>query len=433
MITISCYLYGMNSKFSFFIIFLMCKFHFSGFAQVDFSQQIAEGRENTLLEHDKPYVILISVDGFRYDYATKFEAKNLQQLAIKGVQAEWMIPSFPTLTFPNHYSMVTGLYPAHHGVVANSFYDYEMKETYGIRNRDAVENALWYGGTPLWVLAEKQGMLAASYFWVGSEAPIQDTYPSYYFRYTEQTPIKERLKTVVDWLSLPINKRPHLITFYLPEVDLAGHKFGAESTEVEKAVHFVDSVIEELTVAVAKTKLPVNFIVVSDHGMANINQHETLTIPSAIDTVDFHIVSSGTMVHLYSKNKGSLKKTYQDIKNIDGRYDVYLKTKLPKKLNYRTSDDYFNRLGDVVLVAKQPFVFHCLTGRVPNPGAHGYDARVYKNMMAIFMAWGPNIKEGEKIKPFSNVNVYPLVAKILGLTITEKIDGDKKFYKKVIH
>lgn len=421
------------------MVLLLCASHFLGFAQYDFSEQIAEGRKNTFFEDgkpfedDKPYVILISADGFRYDYAEKYEAKNLKELAKKGVQADWMIPSFPTLTFPNHYSMVTGLYPAHHGVVANSFFDRKMKETYGIRNRSAVENPLWYGGTPLWVLAEKQGVLAASYFWVGSEAPIQDTYPSYYYRYNEQTPIEERLKTVIDWLNLPLEKRPHLITFYLPEVDLAGHKFGAESSEVEKAVHFVDSVINELTLAVAKTNLPVNFIFVSDHGMANVNQYETLSVPTAVDTANFHIVSSGTMVHLYSKDRTSLQKTYQDIKRIDPRYDVYLRKNLPRTLRYRTKDDYFNRVGDIVLIAKQPYVFHSIMDRLPNPGAHGYDANVNKNMMATFIAWGPDIKEGEKIKPFQNVNVYPLVAKLLGLTISEKIDGEMKFYKKVIH
>lgn len=415
------------------MVLLLCASHFLGFAQYDFSEQIAEDRKNTFFENDKPYVILISADGFRYDYAEKYEAKNLKQLAKKGVQADWMIPSFPTLTFPNHYSMVTGLYPAHHGVVANSFYDRKMKETYGIRNRSAVENPLWYGGIPLWVLAEKQGVLAASYFWVGSEAPIQDTFPSYYYRYNEQTPIEERLKTVVNWLNLPLEKRPHLITFYLPEVDLAGHKFGAESPEVKNAVHFVDSVINELTLAVAKTNLPVNFIFVSDHGMANVNQDETLSIPTAVDTVNFHTVSSGTMVHLYSKDRTSLNNIYQDIKDSDPRYDVYLRKNLPRKLRYRTKDDYFNRIGDLVLIAKQPYVFHSTPGRLPNLGAHGYNARENKNMMATFIAWGPDIKEGKTIKAFKNVNVYPLVAKLLGLTISEKIDGEMKFYKKVIH
>lgn len=423
----------MNHDSRLLIAFLLCVLCFPSLAQSDFSQQVDSNRRNASFPTEKPYVILISADGFRYDYAKKYEATYLQELAKTGVQADWMIPSFPSLTFPNHYSMVTGLYPSHHGLVANSFYDDKMKETYSIRKRSAVENPLWYGGTPLWVLAEKQGILAASYYWVGSEAPVQQTFPSYYYRYNEETPINKRLQTVIDWLNLPLEKRPHLITFYLPEVDLAGHLFGPESPEVEKAVHFVDSVIQELTLAVAKTKLPVNFVFVSDHGMSAVDQYETLSVPAVVDTAGFHIVSSGTMVHLYAKNKTTVKDTYQKIKDTDPRFDVYLKTNLPKKLHYGVKDDYFNRVGDIVLLAKEPFVFHASSSRLPNPGAHGYDASIYKNMMATFMAWGPDIKEGKKIKAFPNVNVYPLVAKLLGLSISENIDGDKKFYKKVVN
>src|SRR5579859_2907798 len=158
------------------------------FAQVDTAQQIVAGRTNSVEQQDKPYVILISADGFRYDYAEKYKAVHLLALADEGVKATSMAPSFPSVTFPNHYTIVTGLYPAHHGLIDNSFYDRNLKRSYSYKGKTASEGA-WYGGTPLWVLAEQQKMVAASYFWVGSEAAIQNIYPSYYYKFNQVTAI----------------------------------------------------------------------------------------------------------------------------------------------------------------------------------------------------------------------------------------------------
>ncbi|MDX5436314.1 MAG: ectonucleotide pyrophosphatase/phosphodiesterase, partial [Pontibacter sp.] len=171
-------------------------------AQVDTVQRVITDRYNSPSQQEKPYVILISADGFRYDYADKYQAKNLIELREQGVQAESLIPAFPTKTFPNHYSIVTGLYPSSHGLINNYFYDPQRKEHYTIRDRSKVEDGSWYGGTPLWVLAEQQQMLSASFFWVGSEAPIQGILPTYHYPYSEVIPIDSRIKTVVDWLNL---------------------------------------------------------------------------------------------------------------------------------------------------------------------------------------------------------------------------------------
>ncbi|MFT4024940.1 MAG: ectonucleotide pyrophosphatase/phosphodiesterase, partial [Flavihumibacter sp.] len=198
-------------------ILLLTVFFMAGWLHAqDTSQQITAGRENSVLQRSKPYVILISADGFRYDFAEKHHAVNLQSLAKKGIQAAYMQPSFPSLTFPNHYSIATGLYPSHHGLVDNSFYDRRRKEMYSMSNRTMVRDAYWYGGDPLWVLAEEQQLLSASYYWVGSEAPEKSISPSYFYYYNDKTPIEQRIAAVKQWLQLPEEKRPHLICFYFP-------------------------------------------------------------------------------------------------------------------------------------------------------------------------------------------------------------------------
>src|SRR5882757_8290676 len=195
---------------------------------------------NTPAQQSKPYVVLVSLDGFRYDYARKYEAKHLLALGAEGAIApEGMIPAYPSLTFPNHYSMVTGLYPEHHGIVANNFYDPARKQTYRLGVPATVTDGSWYGGTPIWVLAEQQGMRAACFFWPGSEAEIAGKRPSYYLKYDERIPDEKRVAQVLAWLRLPAEQRPHLITLYFSGVDHAGHEHGPDSEEVRAAVQAV--------------------------------------------------------------------------------------------------------------------------------------------------------------------------------------------------
>ncbi|HRD44657.1 MAG TPA: ectonucleotide pyrophosphatase/phosphodiesterase, partial [Ferruginibacter sp.] len=145
-------------------VFIVC-FNADSFSQPDTTQHIIPGRVNSFEQTQKPYVILISIDGFRYDYAEKFDAVNIKSLSLNAVKAASMVPSYPSLTFPNHYTLVTGLYPSHHGLVGNYFYDRNRKESYSMKTGSIVKNGYWYGGTPLWVLAEEQHMLSASFYW----------------------------------------------------------------------------------------------------------------------------------------------------------------------------------------------------------------------------------------------------------------------------
>src|SRR6201996_7629105 len=221
----------------------------------DITQQVVPGRKNDPLQENKPYVILISADGFRWDYAEKYHAKNLLALGAEGVKAESMIPSFPSVTFPNHYTLVTGLYPSHHGLVNNSYYDRSRNDFYSMGAKAKVADGTRYGGTPLWVLAEQQHMLAASFYWVASEADIKGTRPSYYYIYNEKIGIDKRIQEVKNWLELPAEKRPHMITFYFPEVDHAGHTYGSDARETEEAVGFVDKAVGDMVKAVKATGL----------------------------------------------------------------------------------------------------------------------------------------------------------------------------------
>jgi predicted AlkP superfamily pyrophosphatase or phosphodiesterase len=400
-------------------------------AQPDTTQKIIDGRKNSPEQQQKPYVILISIDGFRYDYAEKHGAKNLLKLSSQGISAGYMMPSYPSLTFPNHYSLVTGMHPSHHGLVNNHFYEPASKDFYSMRIPEAVKDGKWYGGTPLWVLADQQQMLSASFYWVGSEADIQGIHPTYYYNYNEVIPIEQRIQTVVDWLSLPADRRPHLITFYFPEVDHKGHSHGPDAPETRDAVQWVDASIKKLANAVSKTGLPVNFIIVSDHGMTLVDTVNTLSIPPVIDTSQFIIPRGAELLSLYAKNKDDVLPAYRALKKAEKNFTVYLKEEMPEHLRYGAKDDRLNRIGDILLVAKWPKIFHS-SSRKPNPGAHGFDPVHVKDMHTIFYAWGPAFKKGLKIPEVRNIDVYPLVTKILGLHYSHEIDGNPELAEKIL-
>src|SRR5580704_11287724 len=226
---------------------------------------------NTAAQQAKPYVILVSLDGFRYDYTRKYAAPNISAMGTRGASApDGMIPAYPSVTFPNHLTIVTGLYPEHHGIVGNVFYDPARKQIYSYRDPAAETDGTWYGGTPLWVLAEQQGMRAACFFWPGSEADIQGVRPAYYMKYDTKFPNRARVEQVLAWLRSPPERRPHFITLYFSDVDSAGHAHGPDSPEVAAAVREVDDEVGRLVAGVAKLNLRVDVIVVADHGMAKV-------------------------------------------------------------------------------------------------------------------------------------------------------------------
>lgn len=398
-------------------------------AQLDTAQHINKESKNSVAQQKKPYVILISADGFRHDYAQKYKATNLLALSKNGVQAESMIPGYPSVTFPNHYSIATGLYPSHHGLVNNTFYDKKKNDKYSMGAKDKVRDGSWYGGTPLWVLAEQQQMLAANMFWVGSEAEIKNKRATYYYDFNEKIKVDQRIQAVKEWLSLPEERRPHLITFYVSEPDHSGHSYGPEAPETERAVKMVNSIIYKLTEAVKTTGLPVNYVFVSDHGMTAVDRENPIPMPKEIDMEKFTIPSSGTMVDIQAKNKADIMPLYNELKKVAKDYDVYLKADVPAELHYSAKDDRMDRIGDILLLPHWPKVF---SNRKPGAGYHGFEPLKVKDMHATFLAWGPAFKNNVKIPSFENVNVYPLIAEILGLKITEEIDGKKSVLNGIL-
>jgi predicted AlkP superfamily pyrophosphatase or phosphodiesterase len=397
----------------------------------DTTQQIISGRFNSDAAQKKPYVVLISIDGLRSDFVEKYHATALQAYGKSGIVANYMTSVFPSLTFPNHYSIVTGLYPAHHGLVDNTFFDEKANATYTMSNKKMVADPYWYGGTPLWVLAEKQQMVTASFYWVASEAPILNTKPTYFYNYNDKIKIEKRIAQIKDWLSLPEKTRPHLITFYMPEVDDAGHNYGPNSKQAEAAVQYIDGVIKQMNEAVSSLNLPVNYILVSDHGMALVDSQNPIRLPKSVDPTKFNVPSGSALLQLYAKDTAAIMPTYQALLKEANGYDVYLKNNAPKDFHYSQLDDRFNRIGDIILVAKLPYTFS-LSGKPSSPGKHGYDPKLLE-MRASFMAWGPAFKSGKKINGFENIHVYPLVAKILGLEYDQKtIDGNLNVLKNTL-
>ncbi|WP_461487535.1 alkaline phosphatase family protein, partial [Pedobacter sp.] len=278
-------------KNSVLVVVILLFVGFGSFAQ-NLSQQVVAGRTNDSSQLDKPYVIYISADGFRHDYAEKYQAKNLLELIEKGVKATSMKPSFPSVTFSNHYTLATGMYPSHHGIVNNSFYDPKKQQLYVKTDPNAIKDSTWYSGVPIWVLAEQQKLLSAAFYWIGSETAVKGVRPTYWYNFNNKIPIDSRIESVREWLMLPAEKRPHLISIYFQEIDVAGHYFGAESKELATAVKIVDESIAKMVAITKELNIPVNFVFVSDHGMTNVDNKNTLPLPAIIDKEKF-VVPNG--------------------------------------------------------------------------------------------------------------------------------------------
>jgi alkaline phosphatase D len=387
-----------------------------------------------------PYVILVSFDGFRHDYVEKLNLPNFKAFIKKGTQAEAIIPCFPSLTFPNHYSIVTGMYPATHGLVDNTFYDSTRNSLYRMSDKEKVVDPYYYGGTPLWQLTKQHNIKSASYFWVGSELTDEKLRPDYSFPYDEKVPFQSRIDQVIAWLKLPENERPHFITLYFSSPDHESHEFGPWAEDTKKTLIRMDSLLGNLMKGLKETKLPINTILISDHGLSELTMEpETFIFLDElmdINNKSIRISSSRAVTHFYVDDPAKADSLYTVLKKQEKNYEIRKKKDFPAHWHYQSP-----RVGDLVMVAKP---YHCIqrSGRAKlfqeqtrgqKFGIHGFDPAEVKDMLGIFYAQGPNIKPGQKIPAVPNIDVYPLIAKILGMKLPV-IDGNpetlKKIYKK---
>ncbi len=373
------------------------------------------------------YVVMVSLDGFRWDYAAKWGAPHLLAMAKDGASApEGMLPSYPSITFPNHYTMVTGLYPEHHGIVDNAFLDPARGyEEYYYKDHAKNSDGSWYGGVPLWSLAEKQGMRSASMYWVGSEAEIAGKRPSYWVPFDDTFDDEKRVEQIGLWLGLPEAERPHMITLYYSNVDHAGHTYGPDAPETGAAVKHVDAMIGELQEKIKASGLPVDLIVVSDHGMTAYKDRTWVELGRMVDLKDAPSVGE----RMYPKTEAEKQRIYEELKaKNDSRFAVYRLKDVPERLHFNANA----REGDPVVepVEAVPVTVHATSVEIRSKGDHGWDPAIMAEMKAIFYAEGPDVKAGVKVGSFENVNLYDFVAGILKLKVG-KNDGDTKVLKVV--
>lgn len=376
-------------------------------------------------QQSKPYVVLVSLDGFRADYLHRFATPNLDRLASRGVRAEGLIPVFPSKTFPNHYSIVTGLYADRHGIVANRFWDPERRAAYSLRDRDAVRDATWYGGEPIWVTAERQGMVSASFFWPGSEAAIGGVRPTFWKPYSDSVPNDSLVDRVLQWLQLAPERRPHLVTAYIHDVDDAGHRVGPDDARVGDAIREADRAIGRLLDGIASLPFAarVNLIVVSDHGMAAYGPETFVALDTLIDTTAIRIADAGPNANLFVAGPPARARAVRDSINSRLRHGrAYLRADVPARLHYRDNP----RVGDLVIVMEEHYTVGLLA-QAPRAagGTHGWDPDL-ASMHGIFLAAGPGVRGGQTIPAFRNVHIYPLLADLLGLAPAADIDGQRR-------
>ena len=375
----------------------------------------------------KPCVIMLSLDGFRSNYPDMVHLATFDSLARVGVRAEYLKPAFPSITFPNHYTLATGLYPDNHGIVANSFYDPKSGKHYSIGDRSAVEDASFYGGEPLWVTAEKQGVRTASFFWVGSEAPISGIYPSYWKKYDQKVSFSDRIGTVMSWLSLPEDKRPQLILLYYHEPDASGHQYGPESEEVKKCLVDLDHKLAEFT---GKLKqLPcfsgIDFIVVSDHGMEATNRIRSVNLSDYLDTAWFSHIKGSSPVLMFKAKGENTQKAFNALKLIP-HCRIWKSDEMPHELHYGKNP----RTLDFVLLAENGWSIKLRDDdRIP-AGSHGYDPDD-KKMPAIFYASGPSFKTGYAAKGINTIDIYPLITRLLNIRPVS-VDGKLERVKDML-
>jgi predicted AlkP superfamily pyrophosphatase or phosphodiesterase len=385
---------------------------------------------------ERAILILISIDGFRWDYFDRFKPPTLTALAHDGVRAEGLIPEFPTKTFPNHYTIVTGLRLANHGIISNNIRDRNIPGEFSLSNREVQADPRWWGGEPIWNTAERQGRKAGAMFWPGSETVINGRQASYWMPFDDDMPNAERVNRVLSWLKLPEGERPSFLTLYFSDVDTTGHNDGPDSNEVKDAVLRVDAHVGDLVNGVRAAGLAdrVHYVIVSDHGMAPLSTDRLIRLDDYIDISAAEIVDWAPVLSLTPKD-GNVDAMYAALKDKHPALAVYRSHELPAE--YRLAGH--PRLPPIVGIAQDGW--HIVSkrdidrwqsgARRPPGGNHGFAASE-QSMQGLFVAHGPRIRRGVTVKPFENIHIYELMCAVLGLQ-PAKNDGDPAVTRGMLH
>lgn len=372
----------------------------------------------------KPPVLVFSLDGFRAEYLHKWGGllPVISKLQKCGTYTRNMRPVYPSKTFPNHYTIVTGLYPESHGIVDNKIYDYKRNASFTLRNKEKF-NPDWYQGEPIWLTVMRQGLKASTFFWPGSDVAINGLFPDYYKLYDGKIAFEERVVTVLRWLQLPEGERPDFYTLYLEEPDSSGHSSGPVSSDVVRALMRVDSIVGMLLNGVKQMGLHkcLNLLLLADHGMEQGSCTKIAYLSSYLDSVNNIAVIYGPAARLRPSNlpEEYLTFDYEGIarnltcKAPDQHFKAYLKQHLPKRFHYAKNE----RIERLTFYADAQWQIDRLAGtsKYCSGGFHGSDNR-FKNMQALFIGYGPGLKAKTEVEPFENIELYNLMCDLLEVT-----------------
>lgn len=375
---------------------------------------------------EQPYVILISFDGFRWDYPLRGITPTLEKFKENGVSALSMEPVFPSKTFPNHLSVITGMYPENHGIIMNHFTDSFHHREYSLSDSVAVKDARWYLGEAFWETAQRQGITCASYFWPGSELVLDYRRPAYFEAYDHNRPYETRIGGVLRWLQLPEEQRPHFITLYFHETDSKGHHYGPESPEINEAIRLLDSLLGKLMEGLRKINLleKTNVIVVSDHGMTGVDTMRVVNIEQLLSGYQCQYTGDGPVM-MVEPEAAQLQEVYDKLKAGAAHYRVYRRDEVPEYFHY----SHHPFISSLVLVADLGWSLKTNASiammrkrKIVAGGNHGYDNH-HLDMHGVFYAMGPAFKKGYRTGTVRNIDIYPLLCKIFGIMPRQNIDG----------
>ena len=358
---------------------------------------------------DTPPLLILSLDGFRPDYLDSGLVPTLYKFSEEGVRAGYLMSQFPTITYPNHYSIATGLHPAWHGIVDNIFYDKTLNQTFNISSKGANDDK-WWLGDPIWKLARDEGLKTACYFWPGSE--VDSLLPNYYFPYQRNTPLIKQLRQVNSWLQLSEEKRPRLMMVYSYQPDSASHSYGYYSNEMNDTLREIDSSLNKF-LSNSSIWNCVDKIIVSDHGFANVSKAKTLYLDDIIDISLIYPVEQGPILTFNVIIKLQTDIILNAIR-ADSRhgviFDAYKSTGLPPRMHYGLTPRY----SDVTIVNKVGWLmlYSRSKSKYTELGAHGWDNHA-RDMRALFIAQGPSFKHNYKYRAFENTHIFDLLTTLL--------------------